>query len=297
MWKHKAISICSYHGFILILFDVIKNAIIEQNITIMKKILISILAVLATISMSAKTPLIGVSGYAETGSNKVNVTYTDAILAAGGAPVIVPVTTDDTAIEAIVAKLDGLLMSGGEDFDPLKWYGEEPLRALGEIAPVRDDFDVKLIRAAVKKGIPVLGICRGNQLTAIAFGGSLYQDIPSQVRESKIKHRQTGTPGSYGTHTINIEKGSFLEKALKSDKAVVNSFHHQAIKTPAPGFKVAATAPDGIVEAIERVAPLQGYPDGGGMIIGVQYHPEQLITGNDKSFIGIFELLVKEASK
>lgn len=263
----------------------------------MKKFILSLAAVLASVAMFAKVPVIGISGYAEEGKNMLSTTYTNAILSCGGAPVVVPVTTDDTVIEAIVANLDGLVMSGGEDFDPLKWYGEQPRRELGAIAPVRDEFDVKLIRAAVKKGIPVLGICRGCQLTAAAFGGKLWQDIPSQCPDSYIKHRQSPTPGSYGTHSINIVKGSFLEKCLKSETAVVNSFHHQAIKEPAPGFKVVATSPDGITEAVERVAPLKGYADGGAMIIGVQYHPEGLITGKDKSFKAIFELLIKEAGK
>lgn len=263
----------------------------------MKRLILSLAAVMASVAMFAKVPVIGISGYAEEGKNMLSTTYTNAVLTAGGAPVVVPVTTDDAAIEAIVANLDGLIMSGGEDFDPLKWYGEEPLRALGEIAPVRDEFDVKLIRAAVKKGIPVLGICRGHQLTAAAFGGSLWQDIPSQCPDSYVKHRQSPTPGSYGTHSIKIEKGSFLAKCLNSEKAVVNSFHHQAVKEPAPGFKVVAKSADGIVESVERVAPLKGYADGGAMIIGVQFHPEGLIAGKDKSFKAIFELLVKEASK
>lgn len=263
----------------------------------MKRFTLSLLAVLTTASLFAKVPVIGVSGYTEDARNQVNVTYTNAIINAGGAPLVVPVTSDDAVIEAIVASLDGLLMTGGEDFDPLKCYGEEPIRALGGIAPERDEFDIKLIRAAVKKGIPVLGICRGHQLTAVAFGGSLWQDINSQVKGCRIKHRQSPTPGSYGTHTINIEPGSYLEKALKSDKAVVNSSHHQAIKEPAQGFKVVARSVDGIVEAIERVAPIPGYPDGGAMIIGTQFHPEVLVTGKDKSFTAIFELLVKEAAK
>lgn len=261
----------------------------------MKKILLSLAAMIATVSLSAKAPIVGVSGYVESGTNRVNTTYTSAVRLAGGVPLIIPVTNSDQQIEAVVAAIDALVMTGGSDFDPLKWFGEEPLRDLGEIVPTRDDFDIKLVRAAVKRGIPVLGICRGEQLFAVAFGGSLWQDIPSQIPTSYIKHRQGGTTGAYGTHSIKIEKGSFLEKALGSDRAVVNSFHHQAVKDVPQGFKVVATSPDGIVEALERVAPLKNYPDGGGIIIGVQFHPEALCTGGETLFANIFKLIVDAA--
>ena len=263
----------------------------------MKKVLLTLLAVLTASAMFAKVPVIGVSGYIDGGKNAVNTTYTNAVIKAGGAPVVIPTNSDDKVIETIVANLDGLIMTGGADFDPLKYYDEEPIPELGDVQPERDAFDVKLIRAAVKKGIPVLGICRGEQLMAVAFGGSLWQDIPAQIPESYIKHRQAGTPGSYGTHSIIIEKGTFLEKALGSKKAVVNTFHHQAIKDVPQGFKVVAKSPDGIVEAVERIEPLKNYPDGGGKIFGTQFHPEGLVTGADKSFMGIFKLLVEEASK
>lgn len=263
----------------------------------MKKIILSLLAVLTASTMFAKVPVIGVSGYIDGAKNCVNTTYTSAVINAGGAPVVIPTNSDQNVIDAIVASLDGLIMTGGADFDPLKYFNEEPIRELGDVQPERDDFDVKLIRAAVKKGIPVLGICRGEQLMAIAFGGSLWQDIPAQIPESYIKHRQSGTTGTYGTHTIIIEKGSFLEKAIGKRRTAVNTFHHQAIKDVPQGFKVVAKSPDGIVEAVERVEPLKNYPDGGGRIFGTQFHPEVLVKGDDKSFRGIFEMLVKEASK
>lgn len=247
--------------------------------------------------MTAKTPIIGISGYVDGSHNVGNNTYINAVRMAGGVPVIIPVTTDDAQIAAIVDNIDGLIMTGGEDFDPLKWYDEEPLRANGEIAPQRDEFDVKLVRAAVAKGIPVLGICRGEQLLSVAFGGSLYQDIPSQVASSYVKHYQSSTPGYYGTHTINIEKGSLLAKLLNRETAVVNSFHHQAIKDVPKGFTVIAKSVDGIIEAVERTAPLKGYQDGGAAIFGVQFHPEILVTSGDKTFLEIFKYLVTESSK
>lgn len=263
----------------------------------MKRLLFLLAIVLTTVEINAKTPIIGVSGFTESGQCAANMTYIKSVRAAGGVPVVIPVTTDDAQIEAALNAVDGLIMTGGEDFDPLKWYGEEPLRALGEVVPERDEFDVKLVRAAVAKGIPVLGICRGEQLLAVAFGGSLWQDIPSQVGESFVKHRQGSTTSSYGTHSISIEKGSFLEKATGRTEAAVNSFHHQAVKVLPKGMKVVARSADGIVEGVEREGRLEGYPDGGALIIGTQFHPECLVAGGDPLFLGIFKRLVEEASK
>lgn len=250
-------------------------------------------------SLFAKTPVIGVSGYTEGGTCRVNMTYVNAIRLAGGVPLVIPVTGDDAQIEAVLAAIDGLVMTGGEDFDPLKWYGEEPVRGLGEVVPERDEFDVKLVRAAVAKGIPVLGICRGEQLLAVAFGGALWQDIPSQVKDSYVKHRQGPTSGRFGTHSIALEKGSLLSQLLGGrTSAVVNSFHHQAIKAVPQGLRVAATAPDGIIEAVERSGRLApAYADGGAFLLGVQFHPEAITDGGNPEFLPIFQRLVSEAGR
>ncbi|MBO4768655.1 MAG: gamma-glutamyl-gamma-aminobutyrate hydrolase family protein, partial [Bacteroidales bacterium] len=130
----------------------------------MKRLILIAAALLASASLFAKIPVIGISGYVDGSKNAIGTTYTNAVRNAGGAPVVIPVTSDETVIETIVASLDGLVMTGGADFDPLAYYGEEPIRELGTVEPNRDDFDVKLVRAAVKRGIPVLGICRGEQL-------------------------------------------------------------------------------------------------------------------------------------
>lgn len=244
-----------------------------------------------------KAPVIGVSGYCEGGTLKANMTYVNSVRKAGGVPLVIPVTSDDAQIEAVINTIDGLIMTGGEDFDPLKWYGEEPVRELGEVVPSRDEFDVKLVRAAVAKGIPVLGICRGEQLLAVAFGGSLWQDIPSQIPSSYVKHRQGSTTGSYGTHSISVEKGSFLEKALGAQSTTVNSFHHQAVKDVPQGFKVVATSADGIVEAIERVEKLKDYPDGGATIYGTQFHPEIPTNAGAATFLPLFRNFIREASE
>jgi len=250
-------------------------------------------------SLWAKKPVIGISSYSEKGTCCVNTTYINSIRQAGGVPLVIPLTTDDEQIEAVISAIDGLVMTGGEDFDPLKWFGEEPIRGLGEVVPDRDEYDVKLMRAAVAKGIPVLGICRGEQLLAAAFGGSLWQDIPSQVKDSYVKHRQGPTTGRIGTHSIAIEKGSLLSQVLGGrTSAVVNSFHHQAIKDVPRGLKVVATAADGIVEAVERSGRLApAYADGGGFLLGVQFHPEVMVDGGSSEFLPIFQRLIEEAGK
>lgn len=265
----------------------------------MKKYLFLAAALLIAASgLWAKTPIIGISGYTEDGQCHVNMTYVNSVRKAGGVPLVIPVTSDDAQLDAVLNAVDGILMTGGEDFDPLKWFGEEPVRGLGEVVPARDEFDVKLVRAAVAKGIPVLGICRGEQLLAVAFGGSLWQDIPSQVPTSYVKHRQSPTTGTVGTHTINIEKGSLLAKILGKEKAVVNTFHHQAIKDVPQGFMVVARAADGIIEAVERTGRLAPqFADGGAMILGVQFHPEVITNGGNPEFLPIFQKLVAEAGK
>ena len=262
-----------------------------------RHILLALVLLGAVLGLSAKTPVIGISAYSEDGQCRVNMTYVNSVRMAGGVPLVIPVTSDPAQIDAVLSVVDGILMTGGEDFDPLKWFGEEPVRGLGEVVPARDDYDVKLVRGAVAKGIPVLGICRGEQLLAVAFGGSLWQDIPSQVPSSFVKHRQSPTTGTIGTHSIDIVKGSLLAQVLGREKAVVNSFHHQAIKDVPKGFKVVATAADGIIEAVERVGKLAGYPDGGAMILGVQFHPEVITNGGNPEFLPIFKKLVEEAGK
>ena len=263
----------------------------------MKKAFLSLVALLTVATLSAKIPVIGVSAYVTESKNAVNITYTSALRKAGAVPVVIPLTGDDAQIEAYVDIIDGLVMTGGADFHP-SLFGEEAIRQLGTVQAQRDEFDIKLVRAAVAKGIPVMGICRGEQLLAVAFGGTLWQDIPSQIPESYIRHQQSGTASDVGIHKIKIEKGSFLEKSLGSTEAYVNSFHHQAIKKPAPGFKIVATSPDGIVEAVERTGALDSkYKDGGAMIIGTQFHPEGFAVKADSPFVKVFKVLVEAAAK
>ena len=258
----------------------------------MKKIVSIALLLLVSASIfaqAAKKPIIGISSTCGEGtSTSVPLTYVESVIRAGGIPLVLPITLDPAIMARMLDCVDAVIMTGGEDIDPLKWFGEEPIPGMGEIVPARDSFDIALIRMAVGRGLPLLGICRGHQLLNVAFGGSLYQDIPSQVKGSNVKHSQKA-PRFYGTHTINIEKGSLLNKQIGLEKVAVNSYHHQAVKDVAPGYKVTARSVDGIVEAMEKI--------GSTKVFSVQFHPEGFTASNIDTFLGIFQHLVKEAGK
>lgn len=255
-----------------------------------KRFLTFAFTLLLTISLFAqgsRKPVIGISsGWGEGSSTSAPLTYVESVIRAGGVPMVIPLTSDPELLAAMLDRVDGVIMTGGEDIDPLKWFGEQPVNAMGTIVPERDAFDIALIRMAVGRNMPLLGICRGHQLLNVAFGGSLYQDIPSQVKGSNVKHNQKA-PSNYGTHTINIEKGSLLNKQTGLDKVAVNSYHHQAVKDVAPGYKATAYSEDGIIEAMEK--------EGSTRVFGVQFHPEGFTSKNIDTFLGIFKHLIKEA--
>lgn len=235
-----------------------------------------------------QSPLIGVSaGRTQVGSSIVQSTYINAIVKAGGRPVIIPVITDISVLRNIVKDLNGLVLTGGEDVDPL-YYGEKAIPEMNEIDSVRDIYDLVLLKLATDRNIPVLGICRGEQIINVAFGGTLYQDIPTQVEDKSIKHKQS-EPREKGTHNISIINDSQLHKILGVLGASTNTFHHQAVKTTAPNFRTVASATDGIVEAIEA------YPN--RPIMGVQWHPEGHVAGGDTTMLKLFSFIVSESSK
>ena len=251
----------------------------------MKRVLIGIISLLFAGSLLAQ-PIIGVSSTASSGSASAPLTYINAIKNAGGVPLVIPMTTDETQLDAILNTITGLVMTGGEDVNPLKFYGEEPHPKMGEIAPARDDFDYILIKKAVEKGIPVLGICRGMQMLNVALGGTLIQDIPSQVKGSMVDHRQEA-PSSTATHSITIQKNSLLYNMLMTKKTAVSTLLHLAVKRVAPSLKVIAVAKDGVVEAIEGTGNMR--------VLGLQFHPEGFAAHGQCEFSPIFEWLVNEA--
>ena len=241
----------------------------------MKRIILIFLAI-AALQACHRAPLIGIScGRSATGASTLNTTYTEAVARAGGIPVIFPTVADSVLAAALVRKVDGVIFSGGPDVDPCH-YGETIWNETVEVDTLRDASDLLLARAALAAKKPVMAICRGGQLLNVVLGGSLWQDIPSQV-DTLVAH-------SGASHRIGVEKGSVLFGLFGEDSLTVNSFHHQAVKTVAPGLRVTAYAPDGIVEAYEY----------GDRLIAFQFHPEAMAR-NDDAWLAPFQYFVKMA--
>ncbi len=202
------------------------------------------------------------------------MSYSNAVREAGGTPVLLPITRDEEVIEAYAALVDGVLVSGGDDIDPLS-YGEDQLWGCGDVLPLRDEFEMKLIRTLLEKHPqkPLLGICRGEQMLNVALGGTLYQDLKSQM-PGCIAHQQHQT-AIYPSHKVLIDAGTKLYAIYGSTQIMTNSHHHQAVKEPAPGLLVTARAADGVIEGFEK--PDHPY------FVGVQWHPERLVEREENA--------------
>lgn len=229
-------------------------------------------------------PRIGISANRKEGTSCIAETYVQSVLAAGGAPVVIPVITDLNALTAIVSDLDGLLMSGGSDINPL-FVQEEPVPRLQDVDTFRDAFDLALIRLASNRQIPMMGICRGHQIINIAFGGTIYQDIYSQNDHALLKHSQQ-MPREQVSHTVMLNE-AFDIPGLEG-KLAVNSFHHQAVKEIAPEFIETAKAPDDINEGMRHCEK---------EIFSVQWHPEALAADGDEQMTNLFRHLIEAARR
>ena len=185
----------------------------------------------------------------------------------------------------IISRLDGIILIGGADIHP-SYYNEEPIEQLGEVDSLRDVYDISLIRLAAQRGVPMLGICRGEQLINVAFGGTLYQDIPAQHPDTTVRHNQE-EPSSVPTHAVNLLPDSEMARITGETQLFTNTHHHQAVKQVAPGFRITAWATDSIPEAIENI---EGKP-----IWGVQFHPEALTVAGDSISARFFYFLVDQA--
>lgn len=231
-------------------------------------------------------PIIGITAcQQEQKIYKTNNTYIRAVVRAGGIPVLLPTAISLADCDKIAELVDGLLVPGGEDMAP-QYFGEQPPKEVTCIDRELDEFELRLIRKVSDKGKPMLCICRGCQVVNVAFGGTLYQDIPTQCPQAHGHYQDTASR-SEGYHTVTVLPGTVLASALGEEKLLTNSYHHQAVKDLAPGFSVCAKTEDGVIEGIEN-------PE--GSILGVQWHPE-CMEERYPVFRGLFSWLVKKAGQ
>jgi len=220
-----------------------------------------------TSSSLSGRPLIGITTRLDLAANTFYLRryYAEAVAAAGGVPVYIPLITDKEYLTAVSEPLDGLLLSGSDsDLDPAR-YGEEPHPRLGAVVAERDETDLMLLAISEEQRLPVLAICFGAQSLNVSRGGSLVQDIGAQL-VGALKHEQ-GVPAARPSHQINIEPDSLLAELAGGDVARVNSSHHQAIKNVGRHLRAIARANDGVIEAVMDMRPDR-------FVLGVQWHPE-----------------------
>lgn len=216
----------------------------------------------------------------------VSENYTEAINRAGGAPVMIPLGLDETQLDALMARLDGLLLTGGYDIHPRHYNVERgpEIRGLDED---RDKAEIFITRKAAAVGLPLFGICRGHQVINVALGGSLYTDLPSQF-DGAVRHELgSDEPRNTILHKIDILPDTMLAEIIGASEAGVNSIHHQGVKELAPGLTPSAYAPDGLLEAFE----IKDHPFG----LSVQWHPEWMVE--HESMVRLFSAFVTAANK
>ena len=215
--------------------------------------------------------------------------YVLAVLRAGGLPLILPMIPMDhpdydRLMDKTIASVDGLVFTGGPDLDPALYYGEAKLPECGKPVPERDRADIALIHRALPVNKPFLAICRGIQVVNVAMGGNLYQDIGSQLGLS-VSHVQ---PRNTDAHEVKVEDGTLLKTLVHTDNLQVNSRHHQAIKTLAPGLRTSARSEDGVIEAVEFLDERPA--------LCVQWHPENL-AADSPQHQALFDWLIAMAKQ
>ena len=219
---------------------------------------------------------------------RADLDYVEGVVQAGGLPVVLPPVGGAREAEVLLDGLDGLLLSGGSDLDP-GYYGEEAVAELGVTVPERDAFEMSLVEHALRRGMPIFGICRGMQVLNVALGGTLFQDLPTQVDHLVLLGHRQETPKWQPTHEVEVDVGSQVAEILGTGELKVNSYHHQAIKTLASDLVAVAHAPDGVIEAVESGDLSERWT------IGVQWHAEAMRDGGGPEHRNLFEAHVSAA--
>jgi putative glutamine amidotransferase len=236
-------------------------------------------------------PLIGITAYTRKLQNSpwdYDASYASnatAIEKAGGLPVLIPAKVNEETLRAIYERLDGVLLPGGGDVDPSK-YGAEKHPTTDNIDHDRDRTEMTLARWALQDGKPTFGICRGIQVMNVALGGTLLQDIPSEVQTELTHDLPSGEPRATVLHEVTLELDSRLGQILGAQRVPVNSLHHQAVSQPAPNVRLTAFSPDGIVEALE----VPSHP----FMLAVQWHPEDMVD-DDERMLELFKAFIAQA--
>ena len=236
-----------------------------------------------------KRPLIGIPMRIDPGTEWFYLSryYSEAVEAAGGTPVHISLIPKVDYIDSLVDSLDGVLLPGSDsDVDPLR-YGQQPHQGLGSVHPMKDETDLLLIAAAERRMLPLLAICFGMQVLNVSRGGTLIQDIPSQVANA-IQHNQ-GTPRDRPSHKVTLSERSRLFEMAGGNEVVVNSHHHQAVHEAGKDLIVVSRASDGLIEALED-------PRRDRFVVAVQWHPE-LGWKEDPFSEKLFRSFVEEARK
>lgn len=217
---------------------------------------------------------------------ELKVAYADAVFRAGGLPMVLPYTDESQIIENYLDRISGLVVTGGAFDIPPEAYGEAAREGLGQLKPSRTAFETEILKSALKRNIPVLGICGGMQLLHVVLGGTLFQDIRiecQQAREHEQKHDR-----AQPQHPVDVKDGTHLADLTGRGQLMVNSTHHQAARKLGDNVVVSAVAPDGVIEGIEA----KNHP----FAIGVQWHPELLIQ-SIPTHLGIYRGLVGKAKE
>lgn len=230
-------------------------------------------------------PVIGITSDGELESKfALNEQYVEAVIRAGGLPIILPTGIEEDVTQ-VVGMLDGLMLTGGGDIDPML-FGEEPLPGLGEVSPARDSLEIALIHQMLEVDKPILGICRGQQILNVAFGGNIYQDIYTQHDKPLLQHSQKA-PRSHQSHFVNVKKDTLFASIVQDERIQVNSYHHQAVKDVLKPLVVSGIANDGVIETIE--SPVHHF------VLGVQWHPEALADKGDIVSLRLFEEFIDQS--